>query len=241
MPAIGRCRRLTPPPWARPDPGHPLSARLVACHVPVGRLGAIDLCGGPTLPTIGNPPWSLTGFGRALSSNAAATGYQFTHGTTGKLAIQPPLTIMWVGSYLGSAAGDSIIYGGSVNMVSTAPYFSYAISFGGSASSWAFYGQTGGTFLEIDGGAASSLPNPVVLAITVTTSATTLWANGVRVTSGSGVASITYPSTSTFCFGNGSLGGSGSGASNMGAVWNRALTDGEIEKLAADPFCFLRM
>jgi hypothetical protein len=238
-PAIGRRRRWSPPITAKVDWSCELAAGLVACHLPCGAAGAIDLCGGSTLLPSGSQPGAVTPFGRAMENTVGNNGYQYPIGTTHPLAIQPPLSLLWVGSMIAAPNDYSQFYGQGLDNADNPPYVGALIT--ALTSQWRGTSQDApSTFNQAIGGSTSIGPHVVVQTVSAT--ATKIFDNGIEVGSGGGSTSFTYAATSYFAV-NYSIAAptrpTQSGF-NMGAMWRRALSAREITALAADPFSFLR-
>jgi hypothetical protein len=253
-PAIGWRNGFRSPARKVIDWTNPMTARLMAYHVPTGGSIVKDLCGrfdldvfGSNIAAKGTTTW---GSGMA-SSTTPAQGAARKTGLNGPLSLQPPVTLMWVGRFDGEPDAGQIFYGvdyigfGGTDFTNAI----YKAGFPG----WLKYNTfSGGTNrgAEVFGISPDyTVPIPRVLIATVSASGMALWMNGVQVaTNGTAITTLDYSDGfaatdgSFFCVHcrQGASGGTVNATFNAGAVWNRALTDAEIIRLSADPFLFLK-
>ena len=252
VPAIGAHNRFRNTVLRSVDWGNPTTADLIACHVPIGGSMVKDLCGRFDLDAfsaIAANDTSTWGSGMS-SSGASQQGAARKTGLLGPMSLQPPITLMWVGRFNGEPDANQFFYG-----CDTA-------GFGGSSRSYVIRksSNTGWLALEIYTGSSSvaltvfgispnfTSPIPRVLIGTIGPSGLALWMNGARIgTDATAVSVIGYSDGFSATDGSffsvhcrqGTTAGTTNSTFNMGAVWNRQLTDGEIISLSADPFSFL--
>ena len=241
-PAIGKRRRWTPPVTAKVDWSHPLAVGLVAYHLPIPGLGAIDIAHGYNLALSGNPAPAVNQFGRGMDGSTNA-GASLTIGTTHALSLQPPLTIMFVGSFTALPAFSSTIYGCNATANDLPPYLDYALTTDGTPGEFSLRGNSAGTFYFVAG---PQWVDPTVTPIVgvITPAVTTLYTfltSSPSVLTATGVSSISYGAGANFVF-NVYPGQSRptNCIANCGAVWNRGLSAGEVQRVATDPFQMLR-
>lgn len=235
--AIGR-RRWAPPITAKIDRGHSIGQGLVAAYLPRAGLGAIDLTGGPSLALIGSPAHGSTPFGYGMANTAGNDGASLQIGTAHKLSLQPPITIMWVGMYTALPTANAEVFGVAYDLVDGAPYTCYKIGLS-SSPNMELQWNNAGTSTSI-GAPTPANDTPLIHVGTLTPSATAFWVNGVQAATGAGVSTINYSATSNMAFNWYGTSRANNCISNIGAVWNRELSAGEIQQVTADPFCFLR-
>jgi hypothetical protein len=241
-PAIGIRQRLRPPVATDIDREHPLAVGLISAHIGTGE----DLTGRYNLAryvTGGTGPLhadSAFGAGTTRGTVSNGSGYEIAIGTTHPLCLQPPLTLVWVGSLTSLESGNRILYGGCYNHAGTSPFLCAAIS-QVSTTHFAHFANSAGSFVQLSsaGGVDPTL-GPHVVGITIASGERSIWVDGVRdQTSGTGITTINYGASSIFGFTD--YNGVGPGVVNvLGLAYNRVLTATEFAMLQADPFCFLR-
>lgn len=241
-PAIGIQTRFCPPVATRVDWSHPLAVGLISAHLGTGQ----DLTGRYNLARFSaggtGPLHASSAFGpgttRGTVSNGA--GFEIAIGTTHPLCLQPPLTLVWVGSLTSLESGNRILYGGCYTHAGTSPFLCAAIA-QVSATHFAHFANSAGTFVQLNsaGGIDPTL-GPHVVGITIASGERSIWVDGVRdQTSGTGITTINYGANSIFGFTD--YNSVGPGVVNvLGLAYGRVLSAGEFAMLQADPFCMLR-
>jgi hypothetical protein len=241
-PAIGIRQRLRPPVATDIDWEHPLAVGLISAHIGTGE----DLTGRYNLSRINSggtgPGHADSAFGQGTTRGTVSNtnGFEIVIGTTHPLCLQPPLTLVWVGSLTSLESGNRILYGGCFNHSGSSPFLCAAIA-QVSTTHFAHFANSANTFVQLSsaGGVDPTL-GPHVVGITIASNERSLWVDGTRdQTSGTGITTITYGANSIFGFTD--YNGVGPGCVNvLGLAYNRVLTAGEFAMLQADPFCFLR-
>jgi hypothetical protein len=243
-PAIGWRNGFRSPARKSIDWTHPMTADLLAFHVPGPGGSALDLGGRFNLPALSTvPTYGATQFGTGLVNAAVNQGAALSLNAGDALLLQPPVTLMFAGAFQGAPSDRAFIYGTSYSSADLSPFKGCqlnAINFGNDIC---FGFNDAGSGVDVNGSASSWVGSRVFVA-TLTTSASAVWSNGARMATGAGAASINYNTS-----------GSNAQASVMaevgtsrtlnatfaaGAIWNRALSDAEILRVSADPFLFLR-
>jgi hypothetical protein len=236
-----------------------MTSGLVSCHIPVG-LGTVkDLCGrlnllpyrigtDGTMPSNDSTTWGSLGM---TSSGITPQGSVAKTGLSGPLSLQPPVTLMWVGRFNGEPSAGPIFYGLDFNGFGGTEY-TCCLFKAGFAGWLKFNVYSGGTNYGAESFGISpdyTVPIPRVLFGTASASGMALWMNGVRLaTNATAITTLDYTNGfeasngSFMCMNvrNGTNNGNSNITSNMGAIWNRALSDAEIIRLSADPFLFLK-
>ena len=244
-PAIGWRNGFRSPARKSIDWANPMTASLVAFHVPAGASAAKDLVGRADIPAYTSAAANgSTQFGPGMTNNGVNQGANLTTGATHPLCIQPPLTLMWVGSIDSNPDVLSTFVGLFNNNAGTNPLYGYGIRVGGAYDALEFYWNSSGSNSNIGvGGLNSTTPCGRVFIGTIESAVgAAMWSNGKKVTSTTiGATTINYSATANF----GIFSDQGSSRSTKStfsatAVWNRALSDAEIIRVSADPFLFLK-
>ena len=237
-PAIGKRRRWTPPVTAKVDRSHPIAANLVAAYLPIPGTGAIDLARSENLALLGAPTRGATPFGNGMVNVAGNDGASNVIGSTDPMSLQPPITLMWVGTFQSAPAANAAIFGCSSSNADLPPYHAYMIIVNASSNAGAFANDSG---VNVQTGYTTiTLGVPHVYIATFTPAALTFYADGVATTPGAAVSVITYTATSTLGFNYYPTARATNSTANFGAIWNRELSASEISALTADPFQMLR-
>jgi hypothetical protein len=199
----------------------------------------VDLAGGVQLPVNVAPPHTVNGWGRGMGNTAAGEGAFLTIGTSHRLCLQPPLSLMWVGSRDGTPDDFADLFG---VILDANPYFCYGLGFETSPSTRMkfAYNDSGSSYYNAQTTAALPAGPQVAVGVLPRGNGSALYANGT-VATGNTCNVIGYTSTAIFIIaGSNLLGRATRATTNFGAVWNRELSAGEIVQLSADPFTFLR-
>lgn len=220
-----------------------MASGLLACHLPVTGYGAIDMCG-PNLAPLGDPPREQTTFGDGTALQTAATGFMQEVGSSHRLAVAAPVSIMWVGDVVGTGGDGSWIYGMTYDNAGGSPFgcYSFVTTQNGANIVLALYGNAAGTNFGIETSTVIPLGAHVMIG-TLGSNGRILFDNGeILASSATAVTTINYSATSQFGSGMNPF-GAGAPMMNMamGAVWRRLLTHSEVRKLTADPFQFLKV
>jgi hypothetical protein len=244
-PAIGWRNGFRSPARKSIDWTNPMAAKLVSFYVPAGASAAKDLVGTADIPAYTAAAANgSTQYGPGMVNTAVNQGANLTVGASHPLCIQPPLTLMWVGTIDSNPDVLSSFVGLFNNNAATNPLYGYGIRVGGAYSAVEFYWNNGGSNSNIGNGAVNSTTPCVRVLIGTIESGVgaALWSNGQKVTSGAiGATTINYSATANFgIFSDQGTSRSTKSTFNAGAVWNRALTDAEIIRISADPFLFLK-
>ena len=223
-----------------------MTLSLLAFHVPGPGGSAVDLTGRfnlSALPAV--PTYGATQFGTGLVNAAVNQGAALYLNAGDALLLQPPVTLLFVGSFQGSPSDRAFFYGTSYSIADVTPFKGCqlgAINFGNDIM---FTFNNAGTGVEVNGSASSWVGARVFMA-TLTTSASAVWQNGTRVATGTGAASINYntpglgQNAQFHVMAEVGTSRTVNATFAAGAVWNRALSDAEIAKVSADPFLFLK-
>jgi hypothetical protein len=241
-PAIGLRPRFRPSPSARVDWSHPLAQGLVSAHIGTGE----DLTGRYNLSRYvngGTGPVhaaSQYGAGTTRGSLGNAAGYEIAIGTTHPLALQPPLTIVWVGSLTSLESGNRCLYGSAYEHAAGAVFLCAMV---GQVSStrFAHFANSAGTFVQLS--SVSGVDPTVgshVVGITISAAGRGLYVDGVLdQSSGTSLTTINYTAGSVFGFTE--YNSVVPGVVNvLGLAYQRVLNAADFITLNADPFCMLR-
>ncbi|WP_428485932.1 hypothetical protein [Rhodopila sp.] len=226
------------------DKSQELASGLVGCYLPGGLSGLTDLCGiGPTLAPYAAPAIVANPFGPGLASAAVAQGaYAPAYAAYGSL-LTAATSLFWKGSFPTAYSGNygAVLWGFSAHSTDSSPYYANAIE-----------RQSGG-----DVGDAFSFGNGVAAAIAsdagVTSVASTFdGANSELFTNGTGQGLVSANGNtptlysgatgSQLSFGwyDPAQGRTVNAISNLGLIYNRALSPAEVAQLHAAPFALLR-
>jgi hypothetical protein len=225
---------------ARVNAGHPQAAGLISALLPIAGVGAVDLTSGERHSLRGAPDHGATTYGYGMTNPAAGDGTDYTIGSSHKLALQPPLSFMWVGDKVGNPDPNSLMFGVYYDNASGSPFTCYGLGFDGAATGMRCpEGNSAGTYV---GFATFTTPGsgPHVYICVIDPGGIQGWDNGVQQVTNSGWSSINYSATSGFTFHNHPTARAVGHTATFGAVWNRSLSANEIGELTVNPFTMLR-
>lgn len=232
--------RQRPRVGARVNRHHPLASKLVACHLPIPGIGAIDLAGGPTLPIVGNPARVATAYGPG-SGAGVSTGYRLTVASGNKLCIQPPFTIAAVIVEAAIGTSDLPIYG--IWNSSTDAKCMTLYDGGGGFNGFFLWGNNSGSDIFCqDPSSSSGKIGPRVIMGTGNSTQTEFVDQGATTTTDSAMSTITYGTNNYVQISCDPGFGAGTQTHQfvMGCIWNRVLTAGEKKRFYLDPFQMLQ-
>lgn len=228
--------RQKPPPWAQLDPDSPKAKGLVFAGLCTeGSGGPVDLVGRLPLTLKGAASWDV-GAGsavRRLVTSAAGAGADAVVPPPFKL--QPPITIVWKGTRLGTPTNSSGLFGVCHNTGNSAPFLSYSVNVDpGTATSIRLEFNNAGSFAN--GATVAGLSNgPIWFAATFAPGSQALYLNDPRTPAGTGsnaLTSITYGATASVYFGNfPGVSRNPNVAHEYGLIYGRLLSAAELEAL----------
>lgn len=227
--------RLKPPIWAPGiRTGHPLANGLIFCAPLWEGAGSVrDLVGGNAAALAGNADWKVLDTGPGLTNpGAAADGVNFGNIPIGSGEAQ--LTVAGLVRPDVASTEDMI-----ASKHSGGPFY---LSFLG-AGDLRFMTQTAGGRVDTDSPCVPSTTEFGLYAGTYDGATVRLYANGVQLANTEAQTGALTSTAGNFWIGNygtGAVGWSFNGDIALAAVWNRALSAGEIAQLYADPWCMFR-
>jgi len=180
---------------------------------------------------------------QSTSDNAGA--FLTTGSGAHRLNIKAPISIMWAGSRDGAPAGAIQIYQMVNNTADTAPFVQYGFNYTATIGQVTLAYNNAGTYRSVGAYALPLGSHVFVGVIPFSPAFPTFYVNGTLVGTGAvagptTAAALTYTATSGMaCFVQPPVPRTANSTANIGAIWNRVLTAGEIQMLSADPFCFL--
>ena len=228
------------------DWSHPLANGLIACYVPGGARGAVDLTGiGPLVAIRSGSSIAPSSYGAALGSFATSPG-AFTGTIPSAWKLTTGGTIFSAIELTGTPVASSTIFGLAYNSAGTSPFNDYVLSFNGSAQPNFSYNH-GGTFASVQSTGASlgvgrhTVAGSFVVALG---GAIAIYQDGAVVKTGTWAAA---PPPSYTGGGYLQIAGDNSvtsriinGSTAISLIYNRPLSAAEVAALDRDPFCMLR-
>lgn len=231
-------RNSKPPAGTPIDFSHPLARGLVLAFPFNQYHGApVDSVRGLRLTPKGQLNDTLRwGQGAGFINAANTNGAEATCPDYAKLAM--PITIVWQGLKLGlpTAGSNAGIFGVSFDNANTTPFLSYSFIYNSTTSVY-LYGGNGAT----QSASSGTLPanGPLWLAATIENGRQALYVNTAATPAGTGTGTtaITYSSTSLVYVGNyTNIVRNSNTRSDLGYIWNRALTLSELQWIEAEPY-----
>lgn len=221
------------------DAGHPLAQGLVLALVinETGSQVINDAVGRNLLTKQGSPTWgSVAGSGLGLSTTTGGAGFQVA--APSSVAMQPPLTIVWKGVYIGGAAANAGIFGVTFTNSDTSPFLAYSLEWDN--------GTPSPRFAFNDGSFESVVPAISVAA------GSSLWLAGVHTGSlqffyqqdpytantaaGQKTLPISYGSPILYLGGVSYVSRTPAVFHEVAHIYNRALSSAELAWLKAEPY-----
>lgn len=180
--------------------------------------------------------WVGSQFGMGIYTPAGGSYARYRFSPTTVTFPQPPMTIVWQGFVNGdNAAGNNYFYG-----IDSASYACAVIGrpYNSQTAVRTSYNNNGTLVTsQVEVSMNTRYNRLLTYAVVITNASVLFYENGVLIGSYAGVTNIVYTSPAILLGGNVGGGSDGPNATALfGAVWGRALSQGEIFSLHKDPF-----
>lgn len=230
-----------PPQGTQVDWSNPLTSGLIMalfCNEVAGTVN--DPVSGIVLTPDANARWGAGQYGIAAVTNNAS-GARFSGLLPDSLKVQPPATLIWSGSFLGTPTNSAQVVGNMYDNVPTPPYGQLGMLIDASKFIGMFYGVSAGSNNIIFSTAVATNKGRTWFAATASSNAQAIYVDNPIVPANTATTPISsWVYTSTSDFGLGTVAGiptrNGACSHDYCFMWNRVLTTNELMSIYMNPW-----